>query len=41
MLAELLDAERDGTSVMVGDSVVSFIPGGPQGRPQLHGELLT
>ena len=41
VLAELLDAERDGTSVMVGDSVVSFIPGGPQGRPQLHGELLT
>ena len=41
VLADLLDAERDGTSVMVGDSVVSFIPGGPQGRPQLHGELLT
>ena len=41
VLAELLDAELDGTSVMVGDSVVSFIPGGPQGRPQLHGELLT
>jgi len=41
VLAELLDTELDGTSVMVGDSVVSFIPGGPQGRPQLHGELLT
>ena len=41
VLAELLDVERDGASVMVGDSVVSFIPGGPQGRPQLHGELLT
>ena len=41
VLALLLDAEQDGTSVMVGDSVVSFIPGGPQGRPQLHGELLT
>ena len=41
VLAELLEAERDGTSVRVGDSVVSFIPGGPQGRPQLHGELLT
>ena len=35
-LAELLDTRADGTSVMVGDSVVSFIPGGPQGRPQLH-----
>jgi hypothetical protein len=41
VLAELLDTERDGTSVVVGDSVVSFLPGGPQGRPQLHGELLT
>ena len=41
VLAELLDAERDGASVVVGDSVVSFLPGGPQGRPQLHGELLT
>jgi hypothetical protein len=41
VLAQLLDTELDGTSVMVGDSVVSFIPGGPQGRPQLHGELLT
>ena len=40
-LAELLEAERDGASVTVGDSVVRFLPGGPQGRPQLHGELLT
>jgi hypothetical protein len=41
VLAELLDTERDGSSVVVGDSVVSFLPGGPQGRPQLHAELLT
>jgi hypothetical protein len=41
VLADLLAAERDGTSVVVGDSVVSFLPGGPQGRPQLHAELLT
>ena len=40
-LAELLELERDGTSVHVGDSVVRFLPGGPQGRPQLHAELLT
>lgn len=40
-LAELLDAERDGASVEVGDAVVRFLPGGPQGRPQLHAELLT
>ena len=41
VLAELLGTERDGASVVVGDSIVSFLPGGPQGRPQLHGELLT
>jgi hypothetical protein len=41
VLAELLDAERDGESVRVGDSLVRFLPGGPQGRPQLHAELLT
>jgi hypothetical protein len=40
-LAELLETERDGASVQVGSSVVRFLPGGPQGRPQLHGELLT
>jgi hypothetical protein len=40
-LAELLDTERDGASVQVGDAVVRFLPGGPQGRPQLHAELLT
>jgi hypothetical protein len=41
VLAELLETERDGTSVHVGDSIVRFLPGGPQGRPQLHAELLT
>ena len=40
-LAELLEAERDGASVTVGTSIVRFLPGGPQGRSQLHGELLT
>jgi hypothetical protein len=40
VLAELLEAERDGTSVQVGDAIVRFLPGGPQGRPQLHAELL-
>ena len=41
ILAELLDVERDETRVRVGDATVTFLPGGPQGRPQLHGELLT
>ena len=40
-LAALLDVEPDGTSVPVGDALVTFLPGGPQGRPQLHGELLA
>jgi hypothetical protein len=41
VLAELLDVERDETRVRVGDATVTFLPDGPQGRPQLHGELLT
>jgi hypothetical protein len=41
VLADLLDVERDGASVAIGDSIVRFLPGGPQGRPQLHAELLT
>ena len=40
VLAELLDTDRDGTNVYVGDSIVRFFPGGPQGRPQLQAELL-
>jgi len=40
-LAELVGVERDGASVPVGDALVTFLPGGPQGRPQLHGELLA
>jgi hypothetical protein len=40
VLAELLDSERDGTSVHIGDAIVRFLPGGPQGRPQLQAELL-
>jgi hypothetical protein len=40
-LAELLEAERDGTSVQVGEAIVRFLPGGPRGRPQLHAELLS
>ena len=40
-LAELLETERDGTSVQVGEAIVRFLPGGPRGRPQLHAELFT
>ncbi len=38
-LAELLDCDRIGNDVEVGETLVRFVPGGPQGRPQLHGEL--
>jgi catechol 2,3-dioxygenase-like lactoylglutathione lyase family enzyme len=40
-LADLLDAEREGSEVRVGDTLVRFLPEGPPGRPQLHGELFT
>ena len=40
-LAGLLDleAQEDGTVVEVGETLVRFLPGGPAGRPELHGEL--
>ena len=38
-LAEVLDVERIDATVWLDETVVKFLPGGPQGRPQLHGEL--
>jgi hypothetical protein len=38
-LADVLDCERIGADVEIGDTLVRFVPGGPQGRPQLHAEL--
>jgi catechol 2,3-dioxygenase-like lactoylglutathione lyase family enzyme len=40
-LADLLDCPRDGNEVEVGDTLVRFVPGGPQGRPELHGEAFA
>jgi len=40
-LADLLDAERDGADVRIGDTFVRFLPDGPPGRPQLHAELFA
>jgi hypothetical protein len=40
-LASILDLDADDGSVNVGGTVVRFIPGGPQGRPELHGELFV
>jgi hypothetical protein len=40
-LAQVLDAERIGSDVEVGETFVRFVPGGPQGRPELHAELFV
>jgi hypothetical protein len=41
-LASLLEVPPpDGAAVEVGSTVVRFLPGGPPGRPQLHGELFV
>jgi catechol 2,3-dioxygenase-like lactoylglutathione lyase family enzyme len=38
-LAEVLDCEPLGPDVEIGETLVRFVPGGPQGRPELHAEL--
>jgi catechol 2,3-dioxygenase-like lactoylglutathione lyase family enzyme len=40
-LGELLELPYTPDSVTVGDTVVRFLPDGPQGRPQLHAELFV
>ena len=40
-LVRILDAIADGPDVHVGDAVVRFLPEGPRGRPELHGELFA
>jgi catechol 2,3-dioxygenase-like lactoylglutathione lyase family enzyme len=40
-LGELLAAPYTRTSVEIGESIVHFVPDGPQGRPQLHAELFV
>jgi hypothetical protein len=40
-LSEILDAERDGNDVEVGETVIRFVRGGPQGRPELYAELFV
>jgi len=37
-LADILGVDSDGGAVMVGETLVRFVPGGPEGRPELHGE---
>ena len=38
-LAGILDCERAGADVEIGETLLRFLPGGPPGRPELHGEL--
>ena len=38
-LAEVLGVEHEDGSVQVGETIVRFLPDGPQGRPQLDAEL--
>src|SRR2546421_10226138 len=40
-LAEVLDCEPLGADVEIGETLVRFVPGGPQGRPELHAELFV
>ncbi|HVH51008.1 MAG TPA: hypothetical protein VM690_02600 [Gaiellaceae bacterium] len=40
-LATLLDCERDGADVEIGETLVRFVPAGPPGRPELQGELFV
>jgi hypothetical protein len=40
-LCAILGVERVDADVQVGDTLVRFVPGGPQGRPELHGELFV
>jgi hypothetical protein len=37
-LADILGLELAETSVLVGNSAVTFVSGGPEGRPELYGE---
>ena len=40
-LAQVLAIDHDGRDVRVGDSLVRFFPGGPEGRPELVAEALS
>jgi len=41
VLADLLDCERIGADVEVGETLVRFTHGGPQGRPELEAEMFA
>ena len=37
-LADILGVPLEENTVLIGDAVVTFLAGGPEGRPELHGE---
>ena len=37
-LADILDVAMEDTSVLIGDTAITFVGGGPEGRPELYGE---
>jgi len=37
-LADILGTEMHDNAVQVGETLVRFVPGGPEGRPELHAE---
>jgi catechol 2,3-dioxygenase-like lactoylglutathione lyase family enzyme len=41
VLADLLDLDADRGDVEIGGTLVRFVPGGPEGRPELYAELFT
>ena len=38
-IAEVLAVQADGPTITLDETAVRFVPGGPQGRPELHAEL--
>jgi len=40
-LADILGSEMRDNAVAVGETIVRFIPGGPEGRPELHAERFS
>ena len=40
-IAAILGLDRSGADVEVGDTLLRFVEGGPQGRPELYGELFV
>jgi hypothetical protein len=40
-LADVLGLEADRGTVTIDETIVRFVPGGPQGRPELYAELFV